>query len=236
MIPLKDSVRSRMFPAVNIIFIALNALVFFYELSLGDQLKELFDSYALIPARFFQLADSPNPPLAAMVVPFFSSMFLHGGWMHFIGNMWFLWIFGDNVEDSMGHARYAVFYLFGGLGAGIIHLMLNADSNLHTIGASGAISAVMGAYLVLYPRGRVLTLIPIFFFFQILEIPALFFLLIWIGFQTLQAMATIGMSADIGGVAVWAHIGGFLIGAFTIFLFRKRERSYDYEDRFYRRR
>lgn len=222
MIPLRDSTRSLTFPVVNIGIIILNALAFFYQLSLGPQVEGLYQSLALIPARFFHLTANHPGDLVGIGVPFFSSIFLHGGWMHFIGNMWFLWIFGDNVEDSMGHGRYILFYLLAGLGAGIVHLALNAQSELPTIGASGAISGVMGAYLVLHPRGRVLTLIPIFIFFKIIDIPAYFFLIIWILIQTVQGVVSLGLPADVGGVAWWAHVGGFVIGAALIFLFRKR--------------
>lgn len=222
MIPLRDSTRSLSFPIVNVGLIVLNTLAFFYQLSLGSQVGALYQSLALIPAKFFYLAANQPGNLVEIGVPFFSSIFLHGGWIHFIGNMWFLWIFGDNVEDSMGHGRYLIFYLLAGLGAGIVHLLLNAESQLPTIGASGAISGVMGAYLVLYPRGRVLTLIPIFLFFKIIDIPAYVFLITWILIQTVEGVASLGLPSDVGGVAWWAHIGGFAIGAALIFFFRKR--------------
>jgi membrane associated rhomboid family serine protease len=225
MIPLRDSTPSSTFPIVNISIIIINAAAFFYELSLGSQLDAFFQNYALIPSKFFYLVDNNPGNVVGMVVPFFSSIFLHGGWMHFIGNMWFLWIFGDNVEDSMGRGRYIVFYLLAGVGASIIHLLFNAESNLPTVGASGAISGIMGAYMVLYPKGRVLTLIPIFVFFKIIDIPAVFFLLIWIGIQVVQGVVSLGLPGHVGGVAWWAHIGGFIIGALLIFLFRKRHRQ-----------
>lgn len=222
MIPLRDSTHSLTFPIVNVGLIILNALAFFYQLSLGRQVDGLYQALALIPAKIYYLAANQPGDVVGIGVPFFSSIFLHGGWMHFIGNMWFLWIFGDNVEDSMGHGRYILFYLLAGLGAGVVHLLLNAQSQLPTIGASGAISGVMGAYLVLYPRGRVLTLLPIFIFFKIIDIPAYFFLIIWILIQAVQGVISLGLPADVGGVAWWAHIGGFVIGAALIFLFRKR--------------
>jgi membrane associated rhomboid family serine protease len=221
MIPLRDSIRSSTFPIVNISIIVLNAVVFFYELSLGPQLDALFQNYALIPAKFFNLLENNPANVAGMVVPFFSSIFLHGGWMHFIGNMWFLWIFGDNVEDSMGRGRYIIFYLLAGLGASIVHALFNADSNLPTVGASGAISGIMGAYMILYPRGKVLTLIPFFILFTV-NIRALVFILIWIGIQIVQGVVSLGLPGHVGGVAWWAHIGGFVIGALLIFFFRKR--------------
>lgn len=231
MIPLRDSTPSQTFPFVNIAIILANALAFFYELSLGPQLDALFQEYALIPSKFFYLANNNPENVLGMGIPIFTSIFLHGGWMHFLGNMWFLWIFGDNVEDSMGHGRYLVFYLLTGLGASIVHLFLNAESSLPTVGASGAISAIMGAYMILYPQGRVLTIIPIFIFFKIIDIPAVFFLLIWIGIQVVQGVVSLGVSANVGGVAWWAHIGGFIIGAVLIFLFRRRRGYYPYINR-----
>lgn len=224
MIPLRDSTPSSTFPIVNISIIIINAAAFFYKLYLGPQWDALLQNYALIPAKFFNLLENNPTNVTGMVVPFFTSIFMHGGWMHFIGNMWFLWIFGDNVEDSMGRGRYIIFYLLTGLGASIVHAMFNVDSNLPTVGASGAISGVMGAYMILYPRGKVLTLIP-FFFLLMVNIPALVFILIWIGIQIVQGVVSLGLPGHVGGVAWWAHIGGFIIGALLIFLFRKPRRQ-----------
>ncbi|RMH95531.1 MAG: rhomboid family intramembrane serine protease [Calditrichaeota bacterium] len=224
MIPLRDSTRSHTFPGVTISIIVVNALVFFYELSLGPKQEWLFKTFGLIPQRFLYLVEYEPLNVFGIVIPFFTSMFLHGGWMHFLGNMWFLWIFGDNVEDSMGHKRFIVFYLLCGLGAAIAHLYFNQQSTVPTIGASGAIAGVMGAYMVQYPRGRVLTLIPIFFFIQLVEIPAYIFLLIWMALQTIQGLVSLGMPPNVGGVAWWAHIGGFVLGAILIFLFRRPRR------------
>ena len=146
--------------------------------------------------------------------------------MHAIGNMWYLWIFGDNVEDRMGRGRFVLFYLLCGLGAGLSHAYLNADSRVPTIGASGAIAGVMGAYIVLYPHSRVLTLVPIFIFIQFFEIPAVFFLGFWVILQFLQGTASL-MSDASGGVAWWAHLGGFVFGAILVFVFRRPERVWD---------
>ena len=143
-------------------------------------------------------------------------MFLHGGFLHIIRNMWFLYIFGDNIEDRLGHIRYLVFYLFCGVAAGLVHLFTNWNSNIPTIGASGAISGVMGAYLLLYPRSRILTLIPIFFFFQFVEIPAFIFLGFWLLLQLFSASLT---PRNVGGIAFWAHIGGFVAGLIFIKIF-----------------
>jgi membrane associated rhomboid family serine protease len=150
------------------------------------------------------------------VLPFFTSLFLHGGFLHLLGNMWFLYIFGDNVEDRFGHLRYLAFYLLCGLAAGASHLVLNWHSNVPTIGASGAIAGVMGAYLILYPRAKVLTLLPLFFFFTFVELPAFLFLGIWFLFQFLIAAAAAGQA---GGIAWGAHIGGFIFGIVFLKLF-----------------
>jgi membrane associated rhomboid family serine protease len=218
MIPIRDSVKSSTVPVINYIIIAINALVFAYELSLGDQLDSFFRSFGLIPTAFFTALSTGD--VLGVVFPVFTSMFMHGGLMHFFGNMWFLYIFGDNVQDSMGRSRYVVFYLLCGIAAALTQVFLNPDSQVPMIGASGAIAGVMGAYMVLYPRGKVLTLIPIFFFIQFVRVPAVVFLLIWIGLQTIQGVASLGMDMS-GGVAFWAHIGGFVAGVVLIFLFRK---------------
>ena len=219
MFPIRDSVPSQTFPIVNILIIVTNTVIFVYEVSLGPELEALFGSYGLIPTRFFQLLANHPSDVVNIGFPFFSSMFLHGGWAHFIGNMWFLWIFGDNVEDRMGHGRYIFFYLLMGIGAGAVHLAFNTDSSVPTIGASGAISGVMGAYLMLYPGGRVTTYIPPFFF---LAVPAFLFLILWMVLQTFQGLASLGLPSSAGGVAWWAHIGGFVLGAVLVFVFRKR--------------
>ncbi len=216
MIPLRDAIRSKNFPAVNFIIIGLNIIVFLWQLAQGPHLKEALYLYGIVPLRY------SDPELAAhftrlqQYLPFLSSMFLHGGFLHIIMNMWFLHIFGDNIEDRLGHIRYLVFYLFCGLTAGLVHLLTNWNSNIPTIGASGAISGIMGAYLLLYPRSRILTLIPIFFFFQFVEIPAFIFLGYWLLIQLFSASLT---PSHVGGVAFWAHIGGFVAGLIFIKIF-----------------
>ena len=216
MIPIRDAIRSKNFPAVNVFIIGLNIIAFLWELLQGPNLKEVFYLYGVVPLRY------ANPELAAhftsfqQYLPFLTSMFLHGGFLHIIMNMWFLYIFGDNIEDRLGHIRYLVFYLFCGVVAGLVHLLTNWNSNIPTIGASGAISGVMGAYLLLYPRSKILTLIPIFFFFQFVEIPAFIFLVFWLFLQLFSASFT---RANVGGVAFWAHIGGFVAGLIFIKLF-----------------
>ncbi len=216
MIPIRDAIRSKNFPAVNVLIIGLNIIAFLWELLQGPNLKEVFYLYGMVPLRY------SNPELAAhftsfqQYLPFLTSIFLHGGFLHIIMNMWFLYIFGDNIEDRLGHIRYLVFYLFCGVAAGLVHLFTNWNSNIPTIGASGAISGVMGAYLLLYPRSKILTLIPIFFFFQFVEIPTFIFLVFWLFTQLFSAGLT---PRNVGGVAFWAHIGGFVAGFIFIKLF-----------------
>jgi membrane associated rhomboid family serine protease len=215
MIPLRDVIPSRTFPAITIALIAVNVLVFLFELSLGDSLELFLQSWALVPARF---------TLLSLV----TSMFLHGGLMHVGGNMWFLWIFGDNVEDRMGHGRFIVFYLLCGAVAALAQTLMQPDSYIPMLGASGAIAGVMGAYFVLYPHSRIVTLVPIFFFIQLIEIPAIFFLGIWFLLQFLSGVGSIAATAgeqSSGGVAFWAHVAGFAAGLIAVFLFRQPERQ-----------
>ncbi|MCX8116749.1 MAG: rhomboid family intramembrane serine protease [Desulfobacterota bacterium] len=216
MIPIRDAIRSKTFPVVNVLIISANILAFFWQLSLGPRLREMLLLYGIVPVRY------SDPELAAQfstfeqILPFFSSMFLHGGLMHILGNMWFLYIFGDNIEDRLGHVRYLVFYLVCGLAAGVVHLVTNWDSELPTIGASGAISGIMGAYMLLYPASRIMTLIPIFLFIQFVEIPAFLFLGYWLIIQLVSASLT---PKNVGGIAFWAHIGGFVAGLLFIKIF-----------------
>ena len=217
MIPIRDTIRSETYPIVNNLIIAVNVLVFFIELSQRQRLNEFIYIYGLVPARYAIPQISAYFTAGQQVISFLTFMFLHGGFFHLLGNMWSLYIFGDNVEDRLGHSRYLVFYLLCGLASGISHLVINWHSKVPTIGASGAIAGVMGAYFVLYPRAKVLTLVPIFFFFQFFELPAFFFLGIWFFFQFLSAA---GASGQAGGIAWWAHIGGFVFGIIFLKLFQ----------------
>jgi membrane associated rhomboid family serine protease len=212
MIPLRDVIPSRTFPFVTITIIVLNALAFVFELSLDPrELSEFLRVYGVVPADFH-------------VPTLITSMFLHGGWSHILGNMWYLWIFGDNVEDQCGHGRFVVFYLLCGIAAAAGQIVMNPQSVLPTIGASGAIAGVMGAYFLLYPQSRVLTLIPIFWF-EVIEVPAIVLLGFWFLMQLVSA-GTIAATASStgGGVAFAAHVVGFLAGLGGILVFRKRER------------
>ncbi len=217
MIPLRDTVRSSTVPVVTYTIIAMCSAVFLYELWLGDQADAFVHRFALIPSAVshtvlhgkFSLAVS-----ATMV----TSLFLHGGWMHLIGNMLYLYIFGDNVEDRIGHKGFILFYMMSGIGAGLAEVVSMPDSRTPLVGASGAIAGVLGAYILLYPRARVLTLIPLFFIFPIVEISAFFFLGFWFILQFLQA-ATGTTEQSAGGIAWWAHTGGFVVGAVLLPLF-----------------
>jgi membrane associated rhomboid family serine protease len=228
MIPFRDNIPSRSFPLITVLIIFVNVLVFLYELALGRYLEPFLFHYGVVPAVVFAWPQT-DLPLSVVTVPFFTSMFLHGGWLHLIGNMWYLWIFGDNVEDRLGHFTFLIFYLLCGLGAGIVHTILNYNTRVPSIGASGAIAGVLGAYVMSYPNARVLTLIPIFIFVQIIEIPALIVLGFWFIMQFFYGAAALASAtANTGGVAWWAHVGGFLIGMILVGLFPRKDR-YRYE-------
>ncbi len=214
MIPLRDSQPIRRFPLVNWVLISANVLVFLFEVSLGtDSLNILIQRFGMVPIRLLE-------NLSTEWGTIFTSMFLHGSWLHLLSNMLALYIFGDNIEDRLGSLRYLLFYFLGGMAAAALHILTNAGSSLPTVGASGAIAAVLGAYLILYPRARVATLVPIFFFIQIIQIPAVLYLGFWFFSQLLNGTAQIAANTfQSGGVAWWAHIGGFIAGIMLILLF-----------------
>ena len=216
MIPIRDTTPSSTVPVVNNTLIGINVVFFLVQLAQGPAQDHFVYLYGLVPAKFTVPQVSAYFSLGQQIISLFTFMFLHGGFMHLIGNMWSLYIFGDNVEDRLGSVRYIVFYLLCGLASGLSHLLLNAHSNIPTIGASGAIAGVMGAYFVLYPGSRILTLIPIIFIPWFVEIPAFFFLGIWFVLQFLNAA---GSSGQAGGIAWWAHIGGFIFGIIFLKLF-----------------
>ena len=225
MIPFRDNIPSRSFPAITVSIIIANVCVFFYELSLGSRSFERFIThYGVVPTTVLAWPHS-HVPFTVVALPFFTSIFLHGGWLHLIGNMWYLWIFGDNIEDRLGHFTYLIFYLLCGLGAGIVHTLLNSQTTVPSVGASGAIAGVLGAYMVSYPFARVLTLVPIFIFLQVIEIPAVLLLVFWFLMQFLYGAASLAStSANAGGVAWWAHVGGFTIGIILVGLFPRKDR------------
>lgn len=221
MFPLKDDNPTRTAPVVTIALIAVNALVFFHQLSLPPGSAERFVyQFGSIPAVITGLGRLPAdlaavPPLASVL----TSMFLHGGWMHLVGNMWFLWIFGNNIEEATGRFRFVLFYLACGLAAGAAHILANPDSAIPAIGASGAIGGVLGAYIMIYPRARVWTLIFLFVFIRVLYLPAGVILGYWFVLQLLGGTTTAGGA---GGVAFWAHVGGFVAGAALVGVFKKK--------------
>lgn len=216
MIPLRSSQRSSSYPVVNTILIVINIVFFLVELAHGRRLNEFIYTYGLVPARYFIPEISSYFTLSEQFLSFLSFMFLHGGFFHLLSNMWSLYIFGNNVEDKIGPIRYLFFYLLCGLASGIVHIVSGPYSKVPTIGASGAIAGVMGAYFILFPRAKILTLIPLFFFFHFVEIPAYFFLGIWFLIQFLSAATS---SGQVAGIAWWAHIGGFVFGILFLKLF-----------------
>lgn len=221
MIPLYDTIRSRRFPLVNWMLILANAAVFWYELQIGEAaLQSFIFTWGLVPAQF--LSDPQETWLTIFI-----SMFLHGGWFHFLSNMWVLYIFGDNIEDRVGAVPYLLFYLLSGAAAALLQIFITQDSSFPMIGASGAIAGVLGAYLISYPGARIASLVPILFIFTIVDVPAVIFLIFWFVSQLYSGLFAIqGGSAS--GIAWWAHIGGFIFGLIMVSFFGRRTvyRSY----------
>ncbi len=213
MIPIRDQIKPRRTPIINYLLIAVNIIVFILQWSAGANQESIVYEFALIPASFSDGIDLSE------IRDIFTSMFMHAGLMHLLGNMIYLWIFGDNVEDAMGHFTYLLFYLAGGFVASITHIFVNPGSQIPTVGASGAIAAALGAYLVLYPQSRVATFIPLGFFMTLRMLPASIVLVMWFVLQLFNGVLTLG-AADMGGTAFWAHIGGFVFGAFIALFFR----------------
>lgn len=219
MFPLYDTARSRKFPIINLTLIVANVLAYLYELQMGSgALENFIFTWGLIPVR---LMSDPTNTWNTI----YSSMFLHGGWFHIINNMWVLFIFGDNVEARMGSLKYLIFYLLCGTAAGLLQTYVLPSSQVPMIGASGAVAGVLGAYLVFYPRSRVASLVPIFFIFTIIEIPAFIYLIFWFLSQLYSGWLSFqGIGGS--GIAWWAHIGGFVFGLFMSFFFANRRRTY----------
>lgn len=225
MFPIQDTIPRRHLPVMTWLIILANVVVFFHELALTHRgLDHFFFLYGMVPRRFTHYGwASQNGLPSHDFWPFLTSLFLHGGWFHIIVNMWSLWIFGDNIEDRMGPLRFLVFYLLCGLAAGFLHLVTNPNSAIPSLGASGAIAGVMGAYLVLYPFARIVTLIPILIFPLFVEIPAFFFLIFWFVMQFLSGAATFVNPQAGGGIAFWAHVGGFVAGIVLLPAFLRRD-------------
>lgn len=227
MIPLRDANPSKTFPFVTIILIVVNVVIFLFELSLGTELNIFLDDFALIPANYFYLGNQGIFASIGRFYPFITSQFIHGGWLHLIGNMWFLWIFGDNVEDYFGHTRFLFFYLLSGVVAGLAHVYTNQASPDPTVGASGAIAGVMGAYTILYPRAKVLT----FFFIRFVKLPAFIFMGVWIVIQFLGGAVSHLAGTSSSGVAWWAHIGGFVVGVLLVWLIPRNRKRFQNRNR-----
>jgi membrane associated rhomboid family serine protease len=214
MIPIKDTVPRRTFPFVTMAIIAANGIVFLSELSMPEQQLNYFVYlFGLVPARYTHPSWAVHMGLPLDTYwPFITNTFLHGGWTHILSNMWSLYLFGDNVEDRLGHVRFFLFYLIAGIAANLIHFVVNHDSTMPVIGASGAIAGVMAAYLRLFPLARIITLFPVLFIPYFIEIPAYFFMGLWFLIQVFSGAASLAIAEGGGGIAWWAHIGGFIAG------------------------
>lgn len=227
MFPIRDTTPSKHFPAAVVAVIGLNVFAFFYQLWLNDrQLDFLVHFYGVLPARYTHPVWASRNGLSPLdLKPFITCMFLHGGWLHIIGNMWTLWIFGDNVEDRMGPAKFLSFYLLCGICATMTHMLFNAGSTMPIIGASGAIAGVLAAYMRLIPWGRVLVVIPILFIPLFLQVPAFIYMIVWFWTQVYSGAFSMLSSKSGGGIAWWAHIGGFLAGFFLYKYFLSKSRA-----------
>jgi membrane associated rhomboid family serine protease len=225
MFPLRDENPPGSVPVVTRVLIVLNCAAFIYELGLGAELQRFMFTWGMVPLRItLALREGSESPLSA-ALPLLSSVFLHGGWTHLIGNMWYLWIFGDNVEDRLGKLRYLLFYLGAGVAAGLLHLYFNPLSRVPAVGASGAIAGVLGAYLLAFPGARVITLVPLFPFFQLMALPAGVVLGFWFVFQFFSGTLSLAWTtASSGGTAWWGHVGGFVFGFVAMMLMGGRRR------------
>ena len=212
-IPLTDHIRRRSFWFITLAIIVTNIWIFFIELSYGRDINRLIFFFGIVPARYITRHGLANLTFGGLLIPTFISMFLHGGWLHLLGNMLFLFVFGRSVEDRFGHIKFLCLYFLSGLAGATLHIVLNAGSRIPTIGASGAIAGVLGAYFVSFPRARITTLIPLIFFFWTIELPAILLLGYWFFIQFFTGYQMLAIQSATGsGVAWWAHVGGFLVG------------------------
>jgi membrane associated rhomboid family serine protease len=228
MIPLRTAIPTRYPPIITWLLIASNCLVFLYQQSLSPaELNEFINQFALVPARYTgAFADGSETFNAADFIPFITMMFMHGGWLHLIFNMWTLWLFGPTIEDRLGHGRYLVFYFCCGIAASLAQVIFNPTSTIPALGASGAIAGVLGCYMGLFPFARVIVLVPILFLPLFFELPAMVFIGLWFLIQMAQGFADLITASDSGGIASWAHIGGFLMGLVLIPFIQRPERGY----------
>lgn len=228
MLPLSDSAKTQRTPWVNLTLILINVVVFLYELSLGPRLGSFIDRWAVVPAQVTAVLQHAPGAHPAALLTLVTAMFLHGGWLHIGGNMLFLWIFGDNVEDRLGHGRYLGFYFACGIVANLAQVAMDPLSSVGAIGASGAIAGVLGAYAITYPGARISVLLPVFFLFTLLDVPALIMIGVWFAIQFFSGVATLGAaSMQSGGVAWWAHVGGFLFGILLMIVLPKDPPPFD---------
>jgi len=212
LIPLRDKLRSKHIPIITIALILVNIYIFFKEIFLGNGLILFIDKYALVPAYFIFWDEITWATVINKIFSLIISLFIHSGWLHLIGNMWYLWVFGDNVEYRLGHLRYLLFYFLCGIIGTSMHIIMNLSSTIPVIGASGCIAGVLGAYFLLSPKAKIVTILPVFIFWTIADVPAFFFLGIWFLIQFLAGYYTL-IETQSSGVAWWAHIGGFIGGA-----------------------
>jgi membrane associated rhomboid family serine protease len=225
-LPLTDHIRRRSFWIFTLLLIVANVWAFLVELSLGARVNRLVYLFGVIPARYTTPHGLAVPSLAGLLLPIFVSMFLHGGWLHLLGNMLFLFVFGRSVEDRYGHLQYLLLYFLAGLGGALVHIVLNAGSRLPTIGASGAIAGVLGAYFVSFPGARITTLIPLILFFFTVQVPAVVLLGYWFLIQFLTGFQTLAIQTATGGGVAWgAHVGGFLMGIALAFILPPQRRG-----------
>lgn len=230
MFPISDNIPSRRTPIVTYTLIFINCIVFFIELSLPSNLTyRIFYTFGIVPARYTNLdwAYIAGFPVGFiwLIMPLITSMFLHGSWLHIISNMWFLWIFADNVEDRLGHVRFAIFYLLCGIAAGVAHIIINPTSTIPAIGASGAISGVLGAYFVFFPMAMIIVLIPVVFWPIFIPLPAFIYITTWFLIQFLSGTVSLIIPYNISAIAWWAHIGGFIAGGLFSRVFSKKSSS-----------
>lgn len=225
MIPLRDCIRSRTFPFVNVALIIITAVIWIWQATLNNrELAQVALVYGVVPAKVYQNL-MVSHDYAAALLPLTASVFLHGGWVHVLGNLLYLWVFGDNVEDRLGHFRYLLFYLAAGIVGGLAQTFSSPTSLVPVVGASGAIAGVLGAYVVSFPRARVETLLILIVFITVVRIPALYFIVFWFLLQLFNGVASLG--GGIGQVAYWAHIGGFISGMLMIMLLANRPANPD---------
>jgi membrane associated rhomboid family serine protease len=235
MFPIKDTIPRRQFPFITYLIIFVNTVIFIIEVILPPEiLKEIFYLFGLVPARYIHLEWAYIMGLPVDDYwPFFTNLFLHGSFLHFFSNMWSLYLFGDNVEDALGHIRFLIFYILCGIAANLTHFVFNINSTIPTIGASGAISGIMAAYMIMFPYSRIITFIPLLFIPFFFEIHAFFYIGIWFISQLLSGTTSLIAPELGGGIAWWAHIGGFIMGIILLPFFRKRKKDQYFDDEYF---